>query len=219
MSYGVNLPWGLQATKTLGSATYNSQSSPYLIAPGYVNNIFKGDPVAINAAGYLINAYDIPVGAFGVSPVIGVFVGCSFITPTALNPIDPASPGRSYWPAGTNTLNSVPATAFVIDDPNVIYNVQTNATPGLTQANIGNTAAFAFTVDTGIVQGNTNTGVSSVALDQSTVGTLATRNMKILRFVPISGNFASDAVTPALGYNNVEVIIQNHFFCSRPAGI
>jgi hypothetical protein len=45
MSYGQNGPWGLRATKTLTSATYTGQTNPYLIASGYANNIFVGDPV------------------------------------------------------------------------------------------------------------------------------------------------------------------------------
>lgn len=225
MSYGQNMPWGLQATKTLTSATYSGQSSPYLIASGYANNIFKGDPVIITNAGYIQSLYDWAAAgaggggganAYGTAGTLGVFVGCSFITTTALNPIDPASPGRSYWPANTATLNAVPATAFVIDDPNVIYNIQTNATPGLTQAMMGLNAATAWDATAGVVNGNTNTGTSLVSIDQATRAVTATLNLKLLRVVAISGNFASTVGLP-IGYNNAEVIIQNHVFCSRPA--
>ena len=54
---------------------------------------------------------------------------------------------------------------------------------------------------------------SLVSLDQANVGTSATLNLKILRLVARADNALG------LGYNNVEVLIQNHFFCSRPAGV
>lgn len=214
MSYGQNLPWGLQATKSLGASTWNGQVSPYFIDPSSTTqSIFRGDPVYIKANGYIASLYEAGSPAFQTTSTVGVFDGCSYVTPTSANPIDPASPGRLYWPAGTQTLNNTPVTAFVIDDPNTIFNVQTNATPGLTQSNIGNTAPVAFNISGGLVQGNTNTGISGLSLDQANAGTGATLNLKILRLVARTGN------TAGLGYNNAEVLIQNHFYCSRPAGI
>jgi len=214
MSYGQNLAWGLQATKTLTGAPWNGQVNPYFIdpTPGQTTqSIFRGDPVVMTATGYITSLYQ--AGAPTTTPILGVFDGCEYITPTSTNPIDPASPGRPYWPAGTITLNNVPATAFVIDDPNVIFNVQTSQAPGLTQGNMGNTAPVAFNVTAGLVNGNTNTGISLVTIDQANLGTAADLNLKIIRLVPYIGNVSG------LQYNNAEVIIQNHFFCSRPAGV
>ncbi|MEN9916131.1 MAG: hypothetical protein RLY40_63 [Pseudomonadota bacterium] len=215
MSYGQNLPWGLQPVKSLGSSTWNNQTNPYFINPtpgATTQSIFRGDPVILNASGYVVSLYEAG-GAAANTPILGVFNGCSYVTPTSVNPIDPASPGRPFWPAGTLTLNNTPVTAFIVDDPNTIYNVQTNASPGLGQTNMGNTAPVAFQVASGLVQGNTNTGISLVSLDQANVGTSATLNLKILRLVARADNALG------LGYNNVEVLIQNHFFCSRPAGV
>lgn len=217
MSYGQNLPWGLQATKSLGASTWNGQTNPYFIAPGTtvgapVNSIFRGDPVVLNTQGYVVSLYDVGAG-FTTTPILGVFDGCSYITPTATNPIDPASPGRPFWPVGTQTLNNIPATAFIIDDPNTIFNVQTNGNPGLGQTNVGQTAPVAWNVSGGLVQGNTSTGISNVSLDQSAAGTGATLNLKIIRLVQRGDNI------PDAPYNNAEVIIQNHFYCSRPAGV
>ncbi len=220
MAYGQNGPWGLQATKTLTGAQWNGQTNPYLIASGYAQNIFKGDLVYLSTSGYVKNLFDYngnqTTAVYGVVPSLGVFNGCSFITPTSVNPIDPASPGRSYWPSGTNTLNAVPAIADIIDDPNVIYNVQSNL--ALTQAMMGLNAQvdYTFTGTRGAgaqVSGNTLTGQSTMFLNQSVAPVnTATFNLRLIRFVAVPGNLSG------VTYNNAEVLIQNHFYQSRPAG-
>jgi hypothetical protein len=119
-----------------------------------------------------------------------------------------------YWPAGTTTLNNLPAIAQIIDDPNVIYDIQTNGTgTGLTQANMAKTAYVAWNLSGSTVQGNTSTGQSLVTLDQSSLATTATYNVKLMRLVPVTGN------NSGVPYNNAEVLIQNHFYCTRPAGL
>ncbi len=215
MSYGTNAAWGLQATKSLGASTWNGQVNPYFIDTNdgvTETSIFRGDPVVMNANGYIQSLYEDNV--LSTTPILGVFDGCSYIQPTGNNPIDPASPGRSYWPAGTRTLGDVPATAFVIDDPNTIFNVQTNSSDGLTQSDMGRTFNVAQgTAGVGNGLGNTNTGISGMMLDQGSSSTNATLNLKTIRLVARVNNAAGVA------YNNAEVIIQNHFYCSRPAGV
>lgn len=234
MSYGQNLPNGLQATKTITGAPFTGQVNTYLIKSGYGNNIFRNDPVVIGGGaggsdatqqGYVISLYDYNASVahtsgtnFRLGASLGVFDGCSFTTPTSVNPIDPASPGRSFWPAGTVTLGTMPAIANIIDDPNVVFNIQTNGVTGIQQANMGCTAPVVFTLTTGIVQGNTNTGESTVALDQSnlvTNGASTNYNLKLLRFVADPRNIPATATVNS-PYNNVEVIINNHFYASRP---
>jgi hypothetical protein len=217
MSYGQNQPQGLQATKTLNSATYNGATSPYLIQSGYAQNIFQGDYVVFDyTSGYITAIIPLTSSATVSSNArIGVFAGCSYQTTTATNPIDPASPGRPYWPGGTVTLGSLPAIAMIIDDPMVVYNIQTNATPGLTQANMGSTFDVVWptlpAVAPFLIPGNTSTGQSSMALNQSTAGASATADLRARNLVAIPGNVSG------LGYNNAEVITQNHLYCSRPA--
>jgi hypothetical protein len=213
MSYGQNLPWGMQAVRSLTSASYNSQGNQYIISPNATNSIFRGDLVRIDADGYVTSIYDVG-GGFTTTASVGVFNGCSYVTPTANNPIDPASPGRPFWPVGTVLAPNTQATAFVLDDPNIIYNIQTNSANGLTQTNIGQVAAVSFQTANNLVIGNTNTGVSLMSLDQATaaVGN-PTLNLKILRLIPNPDGSTN------IGYNNAEVIIQNHFYCSRPGGV
>lgn len=225
MSYGQNLPWGLQATRSLGASGWNGQTTPYLIRSGYNNNIFKGDPVVVGGPtdfdplsnGYLISIYDVAAHTFNNQATFGVFDGCAFVTPTATNPIDPASPGRQFWPSGTATLNGVPAIAYVIDDPNTVFNVQTDLTSntGAVQADVGNTFDFLFTVVANIVQGNTSTGQSRVAVVEGAVPRRGAgselRNTICVNIVPTPPN----PNTAGAQYNNIEVLIQNHQYARR----
>jgi hypothetical protein len=215
MSYGQNQPWGLQAIKTINGATWNGQTSSYLIKSGYAFNIFKGDLVYLGNDGYIHNICEGGNAAAHAHQALGVFNGCSFRTSVATNPIDPASPGRSYWPAGTVTFNAVDATCDIIDDPNVVYNVQSDLS-GVPFNQQGNIAGISYTFITGTnPTGNTNTGTSNAYLDTTTFGTGT--NVKILHFVPVDGNVPVGNGTSTVAYNNVEVIIQNHSFASRPA--
>ncbi len=224
MSYGQNLPWGLQPTRSLGASTWNGQTNPYFIQSGYNNNIFKGDPVVIagtadaggTQTGYIISIYDVNGNTYTAAPTFGVFDGCSFITPTATNPIDPASPGRQYWPAGTQTLNGVPAVANIVDDPNTVFNVQ-SGNPGVAQTDVGATYDYSIPVSGGgIVQGNTNTGTSRVLLSNTALRGAGTdvNNALVIAIAPSPPNpTLVPLATPQ--YNNVEVLIQNHQYIRR----
>lgn len=218
MSYGQNQAWGLQAIKTINGGTWNGQTSSYLIQSGYGNNIFKGDLVFLGANGYIQNLCDANMGVYGAQQAIGVFNGCSFSTTTATNPIDPSSPGRPYWPAGTMTLNGVPATCDIIDDPSVIFNIQCDGVVPLGIGAQGQTASVSYVVTgvppNAVVQGNFTTGISLMVLATNTaaVGN-ATFNLRILRLVNTPGNL------PGIAYNNFEVLIQNHSFVQRAVGI
>src|SRR5882672_8611735 len=105
MSYGQNQPAGLVVWNNIASAAYNGQMQIGYIPSGYANNIFRGDLVYLDGDGFIHNLSDLQVRAYPTAQSIGVFNGCSYVQPTANNPIDPASPGRPYWPAGTTTAN------------------------------------------------------------------------------------------------------------------
>jgi len=222
MSYGQDLPWGLQPTRSLGASTWNGQVNSYLIKSGYTNNIFKGDPVVVAGAndaggtftGYLISIYDVAANAFNTAATFGIFDGCAYITDTANNPIDPASPGRQFWPNGTRTLNGVPAIGYVVDDPNTVFNVQSHNNPGIKQENVGAGATYFIPIipTTTLVDGNTITGTSKVSI-QNPARNVANTNVIIVGLVPSPPNPSIDGAA----FNNAEVLIQNHQYTQRAA--
>src|SRR6478609_10070227 len=101
MSYGYNSPAGLQVVNETISGVYNGQTRPYYIKNNYAYNIFRGDLVFLGADGYIhsLAEYNGIGAAYNQSPSLGVFNGCSYEQSTAINPTDPANPGRPYWPA------------------------------------------------------------------------------------------------------------------------
>ena len=214
MSYGQNGPQGLQSIKSLGAASWNGQSNPYAIKSTEATSIFRGDPVYVGTDGYLHSLA--ASGAQATTAIVGVFAGCSFTTSTGVNPIDPASPGRSYWPGGTVTLGGLDATGYVIDDPNTIFNIQANNATALTRAGtIGFLCPISFAIAGNVVNGisgatvNTAAPVNGLALATALTAGLGAVALKILNSNAYPGN------NFGINYQNFDVLIQNHAYAQR----
>lgn len=138
MAYGVNAPFGLRPYSHLnGGADDIRTNSNYVIDVVTASTLNKGDPVifapaiADSAVGdyykggkSTITRYNPTVTlqvannrtAITTSPaIVGVFQGCEYwVNGTYYN--------QEYWVAGTPATSEVKA--YVIDDPNVIYDLQ-----------------------------------------------------------------------------------------------
>lgn len=198
MAYGTNAPNGLQPVRKLDGSAWTGQTNRYPVASTYGTSLFKGDPVTILADGTL------GIGVAG-SAIIGVFWGVQY-TDTNGN-----YQNLPVWTAGTATQASVPAEAFVIDDPNVVFTIQETSDTGtagtpLTLADVGLNANFR------VGTGNTRNGLSGASLDNTTENVGATLNLKILELDQYPGN--------AVGaYANWLVKINNHRFAAGVAGV
>ena len=122
------------------------------------SNIFTGDFVKLQSSGY------ITVAAAG-NRLLGVFAGCKYTAS------DGTPKFAKYWPASTTTLGSADATAYVYDDPNIVFAIQGDGTDAFTQ--VGNLANIVATA------GSTTTGQSKMELDTDNIGT-GTANLRIL---------------------------------------
>lgn len=187
-----NAPYGLRAVRHLSGGVV--QTNRYTIASGYATSIFTGDPVLQTTDGTLI----IGVGTAGTpsTQLIGVFDGCSY-TDAAGNQVF-----SKYWPASTTATN---IEAFVYDDPNIIFQIQTDAT-GATIADRGQLA------DVEIVAGSTATGVSATNLDMSTGGGTTGKHLRILRLVNNPENESG-------AYTDVEVVFAEHALKGVVSGV
>tara|TARA_B100001964_G_C14161302_1_gene566844 strand:+ start:282 stop:869 length:588 start_codon:yes stop_codon:yes gene_type:complete len=141
----VDAPFGFVPVKMQGGAPYSGGQTEYLIADGASGNIFSGDLVTLRDTGTVL------VAAAGQLNILGVFNGC-FYTDSNGKP-----QYAKYWPTGTSASDAV---AFVIDDPNVIFEGQEDSSD-LAIVDIGQNNDFIATA------GSTTTGRSGHEIDSS----------------------------------------------------
>lgn len=211
--YGINAPQGFIPSRYRNQAVWSGGFNSYPIASGYNTSIFKNDPVTFAGAGV------IGIGA-AAATWLGIFQGVSYYTTDGRYVIAP------YWPANTVTQGAVPAVAQVIDDPEVVFEVQTNlplVAPVPPAANVGGLdLTFVGKNANGIAgAGNTATGLSGWMLNGTTaaVGN-ANFNLKILSLGDSALNVpqGNDAAS-TLAYNTLLVLINNHQFRAGTPGV
>tara|TARA_Y100001937_G_C6948604_1_gene253605 strand:- start:60 stop:617 length:558 start_codon:yes stop_codon:yes gene_type:complete len=148
---------------------YAGATSQFLIDPsGEATNLFYGQAVIIGADGFIALATGTGAdltsnsisGTSGVG-AIGVFVGCEYVNDSG------QTIQAQFYPSGT--ANGGPIKAYVVDDPNVLFQAQLDGTGA--QTIIGTNTFFASAQSTST--GSTATGNSTSALDASVVTTAA----------------------------------------------
>lgn len=177
-------PYGLRPVKRADGMPYAGATSQYLIDPaGEATNLFYGQVVIIGADGFIALATgtgsDLTTnsisGTTGVG-AIGVFVGCEYVN----------SSGQlvqaQYYPSGT--ANGGTIKAYVVDDPNVLFQAQLDGSGA--QTVIGTNTFFAAAQSTST--GSTSTGNSTSALD-ATVQTAAAAFRIVAHVSPASDAF------------------------------
>ena len=118
--------------------------------------IFTGDFVKLLGTGY------IDAAAAG-NRMLGVFAGCKY-TDSSGDIIF-----KRYYPASTTTLGSGDITAFVYDDPNIVFAVQSSGSTVFADiGNLGNHVAGAGSTTTGgsahEIDGTTGTGTAGLRI-------------------------------------------------------
>lgn len=177
-------PYGLRPVKRADGTPYAGATSQYLIDPaGEATNLFYGQVVIIGADGYIALATGTGAdltsnsisGTSGVG-AIGVFVGCEYVNSSG------QTVQAQYYPSGT--ANGGPIKAYVVDDPNVLFQAQLDGTGA--QTVIGTNTFFATAQSTST--GSTTTGNSTSALD-ATVQTAAAAFRIVAHVSPASDAF------------------------------
>jgi hypothetical protein len=162
-------PYGLKPVKRADGTPYAGAVSQYLIDPaGEATNLFYGQVVIIGADGYIALATGTGAdltsnsisGTSGVG-AIGVFVGCEYVNAQGQVIYD------QYYPSGTSNGGAIKA--YVVDDPDVLFQAQLDGTGA--QTVIGTNTFFATAQSTST--GSTTTGNSTSALDATVVTTAA----------------------------------------------
>ena len=184
----VDQPYGLKPVRHLTGGELSTNTYP--IAAAYTTAIFRGDVVEGVAAG------GIELAEAGNVDNLGVFWGCEYDDAAGAHHFSP------YWPGTASCTNIV---AYVYDDPNIIFQIQSDAT-GAAVADVHMGADIEY------VAGSTATGVSKVNLDVS-AGLAATGTaLRILRIV-------NDGENAAGAYSDVEVIFNEHVMKGVVSGV
>ena len=185
-------PFGFSPTGTVGSSNPVFRLSRRFIASTNATPIFTGDavmPVTSTATGYIMQY------AAGTVPCCGVFWGCKYLS---------ISIGRTtwspYWP-GADANGDV--LAYIIDNPDATFEVQSGTATAVTLANIGSNATV-----TTATAGTTLSGRSGMAL--STIATTSTYPFNIVDLVTTPPGLNGTDITTA--YNRVIVAFNNEIF-------
>lgn len=160
-------PYGLRPIGKVGQRYVGSRRA-FVVTTNNTAAIFNGDPVTINA-GVITVCSATPITTRGTTTPIGVFVGCEYI--------DPVSGLREsqYLPANAVTAGYTKIRVFVEDDPNCLFQIQSDGS--ITAAQIGLNATLVMTA------GSTTTGNSKVALSATTPALTATFAVRIVDLV------------------------------------
>ena len=186
--------FGLKPVKMIGGSPYSGGVSRYRIAANYGTSIFQGDMVMQVTGGTVEIHAD-----GGTVPIVGVFNGCQYTDPTTGEQVY-----SNYYPASTNASDII---AFIIDDPNVVFEVQADAAFPI--ADLFGNFDIVYTS-----AGSTKTGISGAELKVADGGTGTTLSVKA---IDISEDPDNDDVASA--NTNVYVVIQNHIFGVKGAGL
>ena len=185
--------FGLRPSRQLNGSPFINAQNRYRIASGNSTSIFQGDLVKPMASGqisrYVANTSD---------TVVGVFNGCFYTDPTTQKPTF-----SNFYPTSTNASD---ITAFVIDGPDTVYEVNANAVFAV--------ADIFKNYSVNNVTGSTQTGISLVQLDVAQSGVDGTY---VVQAIDISQDPNNNDV--ATSNANIMVRINNHFYRQGGTGL
>jgi hypothetical protein len=182
-------PFGFSQNRGTGSAPTYEQ----VVAPVAYNtaNIFFGDPVFRLSDGSVAGVTTGPGPGTGV--LAGIFVGCKYLSVSQKRTV------WSNWWIGSDVASGNTVEAYLVNDPNAQFLVQSSGGSGITQAMVGQLIQFAYGT------GNTASGISGAYIDATSVGSTSTLPFRVVALTTPVG--ANTAVTGQ--YNNAIVAFNN----------
>jgi hypothetical protein len=185
--------FGLRPLKSVGQADDSTGMSSHAIDAAYGTAIYQGSPV-VAAAGY------IAISTAGAVPNMGAFWGCFYVDPTTLKPTF-----KNYYPGSITPPSSKDIEAFVYDNPNQMFEIQSDNDGASTLADVFSNADY---VNFG---GSTLNGVSNSELDDSTIAASSDVAAQVL-IIGVSRDPKNNDVTDTGGNVNWRVLVNMHLF-------
>ena len=188
-----NAPFGLRPLKSVGQGDDSTGMSSHSIDAGDASILFQGSP-AIAAAGY------VDIATAGAVPNMGAFWGCFYVDPTTLKPTF-----KNYYPGSITPPSSKDIEAFVYDNPNQMFEIQSDNDGASTLADVFSNADMVN------FSGSTTNGVSNSELDDSTIAAASDAAAQLLIIGP-SRDPKNNDVTDTGGNVNWRVLVNQHLF-------
>jgi hypothetical protein len=196
----IDRPYGLKPINLIGGQVFAGQTRQYQINPaGFAGNIFYGDVVKLVSTGYL----EKDTGEATATPV-GIFQGCSYVNAQGQTIF------AQYYPTGYAAPTGTYITAYVQDDPDVLFKAvlvagQTEGGNGLTPTYLG---ISVIGTNAELVQnaGLTSTGDSRIGV--YTTGSTGTASLpiRIIDVVPDTANSSGNFVEVICKFNAPYVV-------------
>jgi hypothetical protein len=196
----IDKPYGLKPINLIGGQVFAGQTRQYQIDPaGFAGNIFYGDVVKIVSTGYI----EKDLGEATATPV-GIFQGCSYVNAQGQTIF------AQYYPTGYAAPTGTYITAYVQDDPDVLFKAvlvagQTEGGNGLTPTYLSRSV---IGTNAELVQnaGLTSTGDSRIGLYATTSATTASLPVRIIDVVPDTANASGNFVEVICKFNAPYVV-------------
>jgi len=170
-------PYGLVPVNRIGGYE-NGSFRQFKLTNSYGTSIFFGDVAELDANGLIIADQN----TTSTRP-IGVFQGCSYTDPTLKYKLF-----NQMWLASVSATDIL---AHVADDPNQLFQVQSDAT--MAQTTLGNNVEFIT-----YAAGNVNIGKSILAIDGANAATTNTFPVRVIDFVDGPLSEVGDAYTDVI---------------------
>lgn len=198
-------PFGFRPIMRKDGGAWDGNMTLRKIASNSSTALYYGDAVSLLGTGY------ITIGAASATTICGVFIGCRYV-PSAFGYMR----WSNFWPGSGQTTAAGDIDAYVIDDPSVVFEVQSTGGSAVTFADVGNN------VDIVSSSGSAITGMSTHAVN-ATVATTATFPFRVWA---VPGVNAAGSIPPALSANtdagsanNVIQVVWNQFTWNQLAGL
>jgi len=189
--------FGLRPLKTLGQADDSTGMSSHKIEPGDASVLYQGSMAVGKNTGY------VDISGTADTTNVGAFWGTFYIDPTTLKPTF-----KNYYPGGITPPSSGAVEAFVYDNPQQLFEIQSDNTAASAQTDVFMCADLSTPAG-----GSTTNGVSSMELADATLSATAA----VLKIIGVSRDPANSDLTAA--NVNWRVMIDQHLFGHNYDGI
>lgn len=196
----IDSPYGLKPINLIGGQVFAGQTRQYQIDPaGFAGNIFYGDVVKLVSSGFV----EKDLGQATATP-LGIFQGCSYVNAQGQVIFS------QYYPTGYAAPTGTYITAYVQDDPDVLFKAVMVA--GNTEGGNGLTPAYlsrsVIGTNAELVQnaGSTFTGDSKIGVFAAVGATTASLPIRIIDVVPDTANSSGNFVEVICKWNAPYVV-------------